>query len=379
MKTRSTRKSADKDASVRLWQKSPTPNLIRYSPSGTYYARVKVRGKLIRQSLGTDVYSVAVLRLGDFVQRERARVEGAKSVEAGRMTVGEVLDLYLSRVDADPKLKPGSKAYRQRCVAALKTTWPDLPRLDARKVTASQCDDWARRFACQYHATFFNNTVGTLRHVLDIAVKAGARFGNPANEIRKEPVRPERLALPSQEQFQRLVEFVETRGGRFSRDCADLIRFLAFGGFRRGEAKHITWADCDLEHGAIVVRGDPETGTRNHEIRRVPIISDMKGLLERLRSERGPVPSSQPVMRINECQKAIDRAAKELGFPRFTHHDLRHLFATRCIESGVDISTVSRWLGHKDGGALAMRVYGHLRDQHSEEMALRVSFYSLGA
>jgi len=41
---------------------------------------------------------------------------------------------------------------------------------------------------------------------------------------------------------------------------------------------------------------------------------------------------------------------------------------TRCawaIESGVDIPTVSRWLGHKDGGALGMRVYGHLRNEHS--------------
>jgi integrase len=59
---------------------------------------------------------------------------------------------------------------------------------------------------------------------------------------------------------------------------------------------------------------------------------------------------------------------------RITHHDLRHLFATRCIESGVDIPTVSRWLGHKDGGALAMRVYGHLRDAHSADMAKRVTF-----
>jgi len=33
-----------------------------------------------------------------------------------------------------------------------------------------------------------------------------------------------------------------------------------------------------------------------------------------------------------------------------------------------------RWLGHKDGGALAMRVYGHLRDQHSAAMAQRVTF-----
>jgi site-specific recombinase XerD len=50
------------------------------------------------------------------------------------------------------------------------------------------------------------------------------------------------------------------------------------------------------------------------------------------------------------------------------------LFATRCIESGVDIPTVSRWLGHKDGGALAMKVYGHLRNEHSQQMAQKVRF-----
>jgi integrase len=67
-------------------------------------------------------------------------------------------------------------------------------------------------------------------------------------------------------------------------------------------------------------------------------------------------------MLVHECQGAINTACTKLGIARFTHHDLRHLFATRCIESGVDIPTVSRWLGHKDGGALAMKVYGHLRD-----------------
>jgi hypothetical protein len=40
----------------------------------------------------------------------------------------------------------------------------------------------------------------------------------------------------------------------------------------------------------------------------------------------------------------------------------------------VDIPTVSRWLGHKDGGALAMKVYGHLRDSHSVNMAQKVTF-----
>jgi integrase len=79
-------------------------------------------------------------------------------------------------------------------------------------------------------------------------------------------------------------------------------------------------------------------------------------------------------MRVRECQNAINSACKKNSIARFTHHDLRHLFATLCIESGVDIPTVSRWLGHKDGGALAMKVYGHLRDQHSVNMAQRVTF-----
>jgi integrase len=57
-----------------------------------------------------------------------------------------------------------------------------------------------------------------------------------------------------------------------------------------------------------------------------------------------------------------------------TRHDLRHLFATRCIESGVDIPTVSRWLGHRDGGNLAMKTYGHLRQEHSQAMAKLVTF-----
>jgi site-specific recombinase XerD len=65
--------------------------------------------------------------------------------------------------------------------------------------------------------------------------------------------------------------------------------------------------------------------------------------------------------------------SKEVGMARITHRGLRQLFATRCIESGVDVPTVNWWLGHKDGGTLAMKVYGHLRDGHSNEMVKLVS------
>ena len=45
-----------------------------------------------------------------------------------------------------------------------------------------------------------------------------------------------------------------------------------------------------------------------------------------------------------------------------------------CIEAGIDIPTVAKWLGHRDGGALAMKVYGHLRDEHSKEAAKKLAF-----
>jgi integrase len=104
------------------------------------------------------------------------------------------------------------------------------------------------------------------------------------------------------------------------------------------------------------------------------MISDMVDLLGRLRSERPDELATQPVMPVRTCKQALRRASQSIGMANLTHHDLRHLFATLCIESGVDIPTVSRWLGHKDGGALAMKVYGHLRDQHSADMAEKVNF-----
>ena len=104
------------------------------------------------------------------------------------------------------------------------------------------------------------------------------------------------------------------------------------------------------------------------------MIPKMKALLLKLKSECPEATASDPVMLVNECQQAMTRAAEKVGMSRITHHDLRHLFATRCIELGADIPTISRWLGHVDGGALAMKTYVHLRDDHSVTMAQKMIF-----
>lgn len=357
------------------WLKTPVANLVRHVQSGNYYARIRVRGKLIWKSLKTDRISVAKLRLSDFHNDERKRADAHKAVARGKMTFGAALETYRERLKSDYSLKERSKTFREERMVALLKSWPGLEQTDVAQISKADCLAWAGRFGKTASPSSFNNTVGTLKLVLDIAVEAGARYDNPATHIKRKKIRQKVLHLPSQEKFPELVATIRKADGAWGRKCGDLVEFLAYSGCRKGEAARVDGQHCDFEKGEITILGDPITGTKNWEIRRVPMIPDMCRLLERIKSERDAKEFlSQPLMRVLECQGAINTACKKLGIARFTHHDLRHLFATRCIESGVDIPTVSRWLGHKDGGALAMKTYGHLRDQHSANMAQKVVF-----
>ena len=81
----------------RVWQKTPTANLVRYVARGTYYARARVGGKFHRQSLKTTVLTVARLRLGDVVKEWRATSSRRRAVTDGVGGLGEALNLVRER------------------------------------------------------------------------------------------------------------------------------------------------------------------------------------------------------------------------------------------------------------------------------------------
>jgi len=362
-----------------LWQKTRYANLVRNLSSGKYFARFRHNGKLIWRGLDTDVLSVAAQRLPDKIKEvkdERALLDSGSDP---KLTFEAATKIYQERVQASPDFKPRTKAYHDEQLTALFKTWQDLKAKPIRDITKIECLEWRNRYTAAYSASSFNHTLGIVRAIFEIGVEAGARRDNPAKakEMKRLRVTSKRLRLPEPKQFEKFVKEIENGGSGFSKPCAELVQFLAFGGFRISEAKHITWADCDFKRGQMTVNGDPKTGLKGRhvgEYREVPMIPEMRHLLESMRTERPDEPLTGKVTRVSECQKSMDRAAKNVGMFRITHHDLRHLFATRCIETGVDIPTVSRWLGHKDGGALALKVYGHLRDQHSADMAQKVVF-----
>ncbi len=117
-------RQAQTASSRKNWQKTQYANLIRHVSSGTYYARLRVRGKLIWRSLQTDVLSVAKLRLSDFEKQERQRSESAAAVGAGRMTFAETIALHRQRVAGDQSLKPQAREYHGQRIAAVLKSWP---------------------------------------------------------------------------------------------------------------------------------------------------------------------------------------------------------------------------------------------------------------
>ena len=71
--------------------------------------------------------------------------------------------------------------------------------------------------------------------------------------------------------------------------------------------------------------------------------------------------------------RQLEKACKKVKLAKIHQQDLRHYFVTTCIETGMDYKTIAEWVGHKDGGKLIGTVYGHLRPEHSQEMAKRVT------
>ena len=358
---------------TKTWKRTRTQNLIRHK-SGSYYARAFAGGKEVWKSLRTSHLSVAQAKLAEFLKEHRKRTSHGNGEVSAKMTFGEAAAIHLRNLDDNLSIKPRTRDYWREVLAALVKSWPGLDEREVRKITQSDCKKRVSAYGKKASPTRYNNTVAVLRHVLNVAIEAGVIYSNPAATLKRAAIRGKEIALPTIDKFNALVTEMRAGHSRDSRNCADFALGLAVTGMRKGEANALEWRDIDFESGEIVVRGDTETGTKNWELRRVPLIPDARVLFQRMRSERGDEALDAKVFAVRESQKALDRACKKVGTDRITHHDLRHLFATRCIESGVDIPTVSRWLGHKDGGALAMKTYGHLRREHSIAQAQRVTF-----
>ncbi len=229
-----------------------------------------------------------------------------------------------------------------------------------------------------------------------IALRNVLKAGVDAGHLRELPRFPKQLLSPAE--FDRLLVscLAKKEDGepvtKNGEQLRDFLRFLAFSGAREQEALHVRWPHVDFAGGRVFIGASEDfvaaavtigTGgtSKNRGSRSVDFNPQLEGLLREMHARRAPdstwlFPSPQrgakdiPAKTLRESFKLV-RAAAEL--PAAGFHDLRHLFCSFCVMAGIDFMTIAAWLGHKDGGILIGKVYGHLLDEHRRKMAAKLT------
>lgn len=361
------RKTKEKKAK---WVKTTIPYLFRHTPTGGYYVRIRLGGKeAIRKALKTNEYEVAKNRLPGKLADLRA--EAVPRAGEALATLWDALKVIRQREETNPALKPRSREAYVRVIVGMNPMQPDgVPAAPVAKLTVRDVEAWWANTAGRYAPAMANYRLLFFRRAWKSCVESGSVRVDLSKKIKRLKVPRTQLKVITKEQFAQLVELARANpcDGKL---VAEWMEFVAYTGCRPEEAWQVQWEDIDRKRGTLVITGG-ENGTKNHEWRRIPILPALADLLERIEVRRGG--ATGRVLSVRMPRFVIRAACDVMKIDWMTRYDFRHLFATRCNEAGVDVATFAKWLGHKDGGALALRTYVHPGEDHERQSAAKVRF-----
>ena len=342
--------------------KRVSENLYKVIETGGYYALVKRGGKQIRRSLKTTDKALARRRLVGLKEK-------ASKLRTGKENASITFEQYSQRWIEAKAASLKSKTIR-RMKDCLKGIRPYLGNNLIRNITYQDCERWLIGRGKDLKPSAYRQERQLMIGVLKAAERDGIILDNPAIQLPNKKMPKIEIHVPTHEQFRSLIKQMRQADSRGIHG-AYLVELLAYSGMRLNEATNLMWSEIDLDRDCFTVTGG-EYGTKNHDIRTVPLFPAMRELLERIRSAQTETHSDY-VTPIKGARTLMANAAKKAGIPKFTHHSMRHYFCSNAIEVGIDFKVIAGWLGHKDGGILVAKTYGHLRDTHSFEMAKRMT------
>jgi integrase len=344
-------------------KKTNIPCLYRSADSGIFYGIFTRKGDQVKKSLKTTDKELARRRL----EALRQKVARLNTKVGKAILFVDFAKRWLDTVGGG--MKRSSRVRREAAINAVRPYFTNT----VRAIDKSQVDTWAASRNKTASARTFNIERETLIQILDYALREGLILENPARVAERRKQHQAKIVIPTKAQFKTLLDTLRQSDVRYH-EAADLCELLAYSGCRLGEATAMTWGEVNLELKNFTITGG-EYGTKNHEARTIPLFPALEEFLLRLQASlaKPPEPTDR-IVQIDNAKKAITSACETAKLPHFHHHTLRHFFCSNAIEAGIDFKTIAGWLGHKGGGLLVAKTYGHLRDEHSAAMAKRMNW-----
>ena len=226
------------------------------------------------------------------------------------------------------------------------------------------CEEWEVFRGKGIAASTFNKDAQVLKTCFQYAVDRGMLLDNPAKVIKYRKITDKKIIIPTKDQFEKLCNTILELDPR-AREAFPLVKLLT-------TSEDLQKLQILLGEKSILVKIilrylveklEPRIGKLV-----VPLFPAMKKCLLDLF-----VPKN---LELNDClfdfksaRKALKTACSLAKLPHLPIIVLDIIFVSNAIEKGIDYKTIANWIGHKDGGLLVSKTYGHLRDSHSKEMA----------
>lgn len=228
-----------------------------------------------------------------------------------------------------------------------------------------------------------NSIITVIQHSLKAAFAAGEAENYVGDRIQRPTVRKKEISCFTLEEQRRIESEI---CGKKSVKMYGVILCL-YTGLRIGELLALEKTDTDGEKIRVTKScndGKDENGrfTRRTDtpktpssVRTIPVPERLRPLVEELQNHGNSryliSAKDDKMIAVRSYQRSFELLLKRLGIPHRGFHALRHTFATRALECGMDVKTLSEILGHKNPSTTLLH-YAHSLDEHKSAMMNKV-------
>ena len=225
-----------------------------------------------------------------------------------------------------------------------------------------------------------NGIISILKNSLRLAVSVGKANKQYSDLIQRPKTREKQVACFSKEEQKKIEQYIREKNNPrlFG------IVFSLYTGLRIGELLALKWTDIDFKNKIIHVKKTCRDSWKNGKYMKIidstkTISSEReipvpRGLIVLFKSMKTNATTEYVVSgkslygaQIRSYQRTFEVMLKKLKIPHKSFHSLRHTFATRALESGMDVKTLSEILGHKNPN-ITLNRYAHSMLNHKVEM-----------